>query len=582
MSFFFLTQADRETRISCRERGGALVDQLELSARCELHLDSGLLLGAAPHKAVLQTHTSETETALLLGYALDEEGRPFTPERLAKRWKAQPAFQPDGFFLAAVLRTDGGITVAVDPLGLYPCLYTQLPDGSWLLASAARDLYIHPDFRAKPDLEGVSGQLLLNSPLDNRTVLQDVRLIPARTVLHLRKGAPPQGETAALPAPERPATREDALDLFTQHWSRAMRNHLAVTEACASDLLLSGGRDSRMVAASLEKAGFAFRPVTFGLRGEYEVQAARAVSRTLKTGKMLLLRDEDPAWLLQAWETRARRSAGLGGGTFGGLMPHPALNPWMHHGILLDDLVGGYAARFSWDTGAGLHRGALFYEKLNRWGFPAETLRSLFKDADAGELGFQLRDRMLADFERRADEADQASFDWKLATRCRHHLGIALWEFTRHTWPVVPGCDQALYAFVRSLPLEWVNGRSLQSAWMRSECPDLLRIPFDDNTHRFVPDQPGWRWPAWRRRLFAPDQPLRYHRVFGMDTPAWRAVAKEAEAARAALHAFLDPGELKRLWPEDLTALTPPNPFASLAGMRSLMVLAGFFAQGDL
>ncbi len=581
MSLVFLAQTSPDLPGDCQKRAERALRHEALPVQWVHPSDTGFLAVGAPQADVLQTGVSEEGTAMILGYALDEEGHALTPQALMARWGQEPSFQPDGFFLAAVMRPDGSLSVAVDPLGLYPAFYTALPDGRWIVASAAGDLAIHPSFRKAPDPEGISGLLLLNNPLDDRTVLRNVRQIPIRTVVTLSKGKPAVFHTAPLPEPDHPESFEQALELFSSHWSRVIRQHSSLAGTLDCDVLLSGGRDSRMAAFSVKKAGFSLRPVTFGLRGEYEVIAARAVNRQMRLRKGLLFRDDDPRLCLKAWQTRALRSGGHGGGSFGALIPQAGLRPWLQHGILLDDLLGGYATRFSWDPDSQKHDGKLFFDKLNRWGLPEETVSGLFRDQEEGAWAGQLKLRMLRDFAERTGEEGTASFDWKFRTRCRHHLGASLWEFSRYTWPTVPACDQKLFSFFRSLPLEWVNNRALQTAWMHRNCPELLRIPFEDNTHRFAGELFSRRWPAWRKRLFANEQPLRYHRVFSMQSPGWRAVSREAEAAREALFAFLEPDKLESVWPKDVADRPYPNPFAALAGVRSLMVLAGYFSQED-
>ncbi|MGA0332327.1 MAG: hypothetical protein ACO3N7_03355 [Kiritimatiellia bacterium] len=582
MSGFFFAQVTEGQLTQCRSRCARMLAHLNRPCHAVKSGFGGFLMAAAPHSGVLQTFKTEREMGVLLGYALDERGRRLSPEDLSLRWKKEPAFQPDGYFAAVVVRADGSLTVAVDPLGLYPCHYTQLQDGCWVLASAARDLGTHPDFRPRPDPEGIAGQLLLNAPLYLHSTLEDVRLIPPCSILHLRQGEPAEICAAGKVPLHPPGSFEEAYEEYAARLESAFRKHAAVAAGEATDLLLSGGRDSRTVAALVVREGIRPRPVTFGLRHEFEVRAARAVAADLGLRPFHWIRDQDPVWMLKAWEQRAIRSAGYGGGTFGGIPMYAGFAPWMHHGVLIDDLLGGFAMNFSWNPEIRQHEESLFFEKLNRWGFPAETLRDLYRDPEAGELGLRLRDRVLADFKGPAGETGQASFDWKFKTRVRTHLGATLWDLTRYTWPIVPGCDQELFAFMRGLPMEWVGPRRLQNRLLASHAPHMLEIPFDNNTMNFVPD----RMQARRRfkvpKVFASSQPLRYHRIFDLHSPGWRAVVPLAEAGRESLHGLFRPERLEGLWPRDLRRYFASNPFAGLAGMRSLMVLAGYFAQDDL
>lgn len=579
MSYFFIslsaTEADAE---ACRSRGQRDLSETGLPCTRTLEVPGALFLAGAPQDQVLECADVPEGSGFLLGIALAEDGRRISLAALAARWEADPQFQPDGCFVAALRMRDGRLHVAADPLGVLPVFYHQLPDGTWLVAGAPRDLRAHPAMRFVPCPLGIAGQLLLNSSLGRHTVVEGVHLLQPREQLHLRPGQTAVPSAAPLPEAQVPARFEDALEQFAVLWPRSLRQTAAITAGQPVDLMLSGGRDSRQLLADLRQVQTRIRLFTFGLPGENEVRAAKAVARHFCSHRLLRVDDRDPSIILKSWAQRAGRMAVHGGGTCGATAPHPRMRPWIYHGILHDDLFGGYAAQFAKDPDTGELTAESFYSKLNRWGFPPETLAALFRDPAHQPLGAELLAARMQAFRTHPGGPAQASFDEKLATRGRCHLGSAILSLSRHTWPLTPAFSQELIAFLRALPLEFIADRRLQNAWMAREHPALLKIPFDNNTGNFSADLSSRFWPAWRRspRLA---QPLRYHRMLSMNHPAWQQIYRETLPKRERLHGLMDANQLRKLWPDDPASLKVKNPFAELAGLRSLMALAHFFTE---
>jgi hypothetical protein len=577
MAYFCLTvEPDHERRALFLRRALESARSLGLSEIRTLQRGDFAAVLGAPFASVLDLHEGRNEVAFLLGYALDLNRVPLDASSLSAHWRDDPGVQPDGFFAAAAWSESDGLTVGVDPLGCIPCAYASPSVGSLVCASTPGDLQAHPQFQSELDLEGVAGVLLLNNPLFDRSTLRDARLLPVRARLRFDASGP-KLHRAPLPEPGPVGSFDDAVEELTTLWEDALTAHSRVVDA-GCDLLLSGGRDSRMVAAGLKQLDCDFRAVTFGRKGEHEYRAARRASRALRIRDHLLVADSSNESSLAGWWTRARRSVAIAGGTCADLHGSAALQPWLHHGILVDDLVGGLASGFCRDRATQEVGGHVFFRKLNRWGFPAETLARLFRDPAIGDYCHELRDRVLTDFSERAEEPEKVAFDWKLATRMRFHLGYGLFELARYSWPITPACDQRLIAAARRLPLSLTTGRRIQHEILRRYSPRLLRIPFDGNTRKFLPESRAWLWPHWRQNLFAAPQPLRYHRILDPESEAWRRIRQEAERGREALSVFLDPKVLEELWPVFPVPLRGRNQFAEMAGARSLMMLASWLA----
>ncbi|MCB1070260.1 MAG: 7-cyano-7-deazaguanine synthase [Verrucomicrobia bacterium] len=534
-----------------------------------------------PSPEALSMHEADDTTSFIAGYALNQKRKHHTAQTLAEAWASESPIphQPDGYFCGSVIRKDGTLITGVDPLGTYPLFYTTLSSGTVLIASAPGFLTCHPGFTPTLDHQGMIGLLLANGLLFNQSLVDGVRQLPPATLLMVdARGV--QLMRTAPPAPP-PVVRDyrEALEWTEALWREAVSTHTPPGNRPV-DCLLSGGRDSRMLIATLREQGQAVRPLTFGETGDYEVIAARQVCRKLHLTEHQIL--DDPAVLdfTQAFRFLVQDAGLYSGASIGGLLIPSAcrgqLRPHLWQGLLMDDVVGGYSHGFARNpdphqTDAGGHE---FFRKMNRWGFSAEVLKQLFRDPGLGDQAVHLSRAFINQFTLEGLSLDEAAFRRKLENRARYHLGASLWTLSFHAWPITPVCDQRLLYLSQSIPFEWIGNRRLQTDLIGRIHPGMLTIPNDANVHRFRPVRHAWLWPEWRRRRAASGQPLRYHRLFSPTHPGWTAIREEAEASRDALADLFQMDVLERYWPRFPKVPATETPFAPLAGYRNLMALA--------
>ena len=74
---------------------------------------------------------SDDSFAILIGYALDEDGRWLTAKDLAERWhdKTSTAGVFDGYHLGIVYDATKGLVAGVDPFGMFPLYFATLAGG---------------------------------------------------------------------------------------------------------------------------------------------------------------------------------------------------------------------------------------------------------------------------------------------------------------------------------------------------------------------------------------------------------------------------------------------------------------------
>ncbi len=189
----------------------------------------------------------------------------------------------EGMFALAVadLRL-GSLRVARDHFGIKPLYYTQLRDGTLLLASEIKAFLPHPEFVAELEAAHLPEQLMFRHTAWNRTLLRGVSQLPPGHQLEWRTSGPlSQRRYWALTDPvESTANPAHLRDLIRQ----------AVASQMISDVplgtQLSGGIDSSLVT----------------------LDAARASTDTRHSFSIVF---DDPNVSEDAWITEAARKAGV-------------------------------------------------------------------------------------------------------------------------------------------------------------------------------------------------------------------------------------------------------------------------------
>lgn len=234
----------------------------------------GVAVWGAAH-VPMRAAANENGLALDVGHVVHEDGALRPPGN----WLIEGAEYPDGYFLS--LHWDGlTLHAGVDRLGIMPLWYLQ--DGDrFLISTSVGLLRALQRIRSKPDEAAILSVLAFGHPVDNRSIWQEVRRLPAGDVLRKTAlGKPclvgryviPDTPISSAAFPELLATADDILH-------RGLGRELDGASRCW--LALSGGRDSRLLAGHLSKLPVTTRAITFGCAGESDLECAQSVARSL-------------------------------------------------------------------------------------------------------------------------------------------------------------------------------------------------------------------------------------------------------------------------------------------------------------
>ena len=144
------------------------------------------------------------------------------------------------------------LVFARDRLGIKPFYWTEV-DGQILFASETKAFFEHPDFRAQPDLDGVSSYLTFRQPVWDLTYLSGVRKILPGHVVRVDAGGVHEREYWRLPVPHPDTARPEG------QWLEEIEARLttAVGRCLIADVpvgaYLSGGLDSALMVALMSR-----------------------------------------------------------------------------------------------------------------------------------------------------------------------------------------------------------------------------------------------------------------------------------------------------------------------------------------
>ena len=529
----------------------------------QLRLGDALVLWAAAPSAPIDTHSTDDGGAVVWGDALlPGAARRSRASALLEAWSGPTATGTchDGFFAALAVR-DGRIVVGGDLLGLFP-LYVSAPTGVFLAASSPAPLARHPLVDSSTDIEGLIGHLLTGGPFDGRTLQRGVHRMAAGTRVTWSASAGLRTHRAfewPHPPVDDTLTFNEQMERFDAAQGAAVRRHTGVHERLA--VLLSGGRDSRLLAGYLTQQGRTASAVSLGAVTDHDARCAAAVARTLRLphrvhdvtfDRFVAFADRTVRWerlsgglsSMHAWATVDALEA-PGGGVGGGV-----LSGYVLEARHLAPLPPTRDAMLQWT-----HARALTPESLER------LLRPQFHGALAGVMA-SVRDSFGAPARGHSLDGAELSWRWLMAGYARFHAGAVPWRMSFASWPILPILDQALLETTLSIPRSFLADRRMQDAVLRSRFPELARLPLDRNAHDVRPLVESWKSRLGRHvQRILPDRsrpsPERryYARMYDFDNPGWRAIRESAQPGRAALHEWFDE--------EALAALVPPSGVAS-------------------
>lgn len=501
------------------------------------------------------------EVTCVLGTALDPAtGGPLTADALAGRLEEPLAGGTiaDGFFLAVSIAA-GRLAALADPLGLFP-VYHVSRGPVVVVATSPHLLACHPSFPLAVDPRGLVGILLTQDPVDDRTLVEGSRRLTAGGILDWSPGRglrihpgyrfPDARNTAGAP--------DEHVRRVAAALGEAVRRQVVGRRSLAH--LLSGGRDSRVLAGLASPYMSDGVALVMGRDGDHELETARRVADLL--GLSVVAHDPTPEGYLAA-ARRAARWEPLTGGVSNVHVwdlapPLRSLPPVCMNGYLLDSLVGG---RWFYSEGHPT-RSAPFpalFDWLNRWGIGRERLERLLRPELAGLVG-----EVIGDLERAYNEGsdDPAERPWRfiMAHANRYRIGGNAWRVSFGSWPVMPVLHASLLDAVATADQRALAQNRAHDEILGNRLPSLARIPLvENNADLAAPLRPTW----WDRLVFralrrigpSPDVRSRRRerrvnwRAYDFNHPGWRAIRRSAEPGRDALSEWFRMDEVARYLP---------------------------------
>lgn len=519
------------------------------------HGDTLVLWNAAP-TAPVSTQSDADGCALVLGDALRPgqacrvDARAVLNDWLAPSAADSPVY--DGLYVAVAVR-GREFALGGDLLGLAPIVYAA-PGPVRLAGSSSAHFAWHPLYQDLIDVRGLFGHLLTGGPFDGRTLRTGVtRLSPGRLLRCSDTEAP--RETPHYRAPpvssDGPSDFDAALERYDAVLHAAVRRHSAVHEHVS--LLLSGGRDSRLLGGYLLRDRQLQQAFTLGAPSDHDATCAASVAHTLRTSHRV---HDVPFSTFTCHADRSIREELLSGGmsnvhTWEGVDALAGTGGGLLSGYLLEarqiaPLPQTVAGMLDWT-----HAHAMTPAQLR--GLVRPHLRLLVDETS--EAIVRALHAVGADCA--AEEySNERSWRWVLATYARFHPGAVPWRYSSAAWPILPILDQAFLQTAQAMPPGWLDSRRMQDAVLCRRFPGLARLPLDRNGDDVRPLLPSriFRLREALQRTRVPGRgrtvERRYYaRMYDFDNRGWQQIRTSAEAGRDRMAEWFDPDALARVLP---------------------------------
>ena len=597
----FLSDTDAECRRQFSANVRQLFSELPDTAIGEAHAGPLTCVWVTGPRAPVDLWREGDRLAVLIGYAVDDEGRWATARHVAEAWLAPDRNQRvhDGYHVGIASDPAQGFVAGGDPLGMFPLYHAALPGGGAIVASNPQAFACHPEWSWRIDRCGLAGILFAHGLLHHQPLAAGVRRVPAG---HRLRSVPGGGceevevFRITAEAPEPAETFGEAVERIDAEWMAAIRRHRPPGDDTV--LMLSGGLDSRLVAGSLADQGIPTKAVTFGRRGDFEVRAAMRVADQLAMPLDIVGTESSIDGFVSSSRQAVRfsqLSAGLAGDDFAaGLSASATTSRFCWSGIPVDWVFEPVSKHNGFDPLTKTWSQAAFLKQTNAWGVPAVTLPALL-GSDGEALCDDVIQRLVASCEAGPLPPERQSAVLRWDQRVRNHLAAALHLTSFTVWPLMIATDRRFFTAAFSLPLAAYRDRGVEKAILLRRRPDLAAIPLDTNSYRFESLRPQACGPVVAgirslvRQVRRAPQPLvpgsdprRYERLFNVDSPRWRAVRRAAEPLRPLLEEHLCGQTLARILPPPTHRLPSRKPLAAGSPIRLLTGLAFVLDQRRL
>ncbi len=445
---------------------------------------------------------------------------------------AQPAMKYPGESLRVFNAISCGrdsVEIASDPLGILPYYSLQLPDAMFLCSSLRHLLQAYPEQTRPMDDQGVFEFLCCGTPFAQRTLHKQIQLAPAGQVVYWDRGRglrTDRSRRLTLQAPDAGIATATAAGKMIGY----VRESLERLPSPAV-LPITGGFDSRLIAACATALNLKPHMVTLGYYRHDEVRLAQAVAKTLGTQTEVHaprypnVLDLMPLWL-EASEGLADAQSLFIGNLLS--LPLPDGAP-IYHGFLGDALSGGRLNLVQLETATSPEEIAQAIVNHFFGGIAPEAAETFRLSASLPQATEDVLGNLVSGF-----LPHQTFLLWHLETLQRRFVGQQLLYLGRRFMPLPVYYYSPLMAFALTLPRMALDFRTLMKQIFQLHFPELATLPHADYAPNVIPSTlAGLRYVSgWglrrlggavlrRARLRAPDgQPGSYIWALWHDTTA--------------------------------------------------------------
>ncbi len=534
-------------------------------------------------------------TTLLLGDATDPDTlRPLSLDtlnlRLAQdtdfRTRGWPAFLPYGCGIH--LMPAGELMASADLMGTFPLVYYATPSVI-ILTSVPGWLPLWPNFPRALNPRGIVAALMTMHPADNDTAWTAAHRLRVGAVLHWAPGRAVHEIKADRPPPSTICDPDEAL-----HEADRILAALVRAAPAPAGLLLTGGLDSRLVAAMAAREGLtAIAGITLGDTHDQEARIAGQVAASMGWPHRVL---PVPLDRLAGWTAaHVARAPLLDSLVAPGMEALETILPDerrpMLSGLYGNSVLADAALAKAWDPSRGMCSFETAFGAAIRWGLDGAWLRRHLRDAAWRNAVSEAKTAFRATFEATHGDHLRQAWWYELLHRQRFHIGRAVNSVARTHWPVPVFNHPAMVRLGNRIPVTITNNRSLQVRLLMRLNPRLAMLPLDRNSADIRPIHMPTPWARVAagaayacRRMRLRWQPdalrLYYPRVMSINAaPGWMDLRRLADSRMEVLAPWFDMDAVRRLLPPPPTPINTPDSIRDTAGLKSLIGLTLWLAQ---
>ncbi len=484
---------------------------------------------SAPHIPVHTHQEANGVQVWVLGHIEDLDAEANPAEFLFKHYTEsghEGCAGYSGFFVFILLDGDN-LIAGTDQLGLFPAYYYQSGD-CFVLGSSPATPHMLPGISMEPDIHGIIGILLAMHELDNRSVWSGVRRIPADKILHINRHRLELLSGASLPVSDEHFSLpfESHVDIADEAMTAAMQKHREI------DLLLSGGLDSRLVSAYLNRSSITPRKCyTMGKTTDIEWKCAHPVVRYLgSVHEQVPVNFDNYERYIRMQVSQEQLSNGLADVNWWSLADLPRNKPMLPlmNGFFGDAILGGSHMPWALNLKERNWSANNLFDSVNEWGVDIETIKGIH-NKDVTDTIDEMVNIVKNTYNGFPGYPYQKSWQYDLRNRQRYHIGGFLCRAAYNFWPAVPYTSNVILKCAGGMPAASIMQRRIQKELLRREFPKLAALPLDNNSlspQALSPSVPRRIISKLKNYIPRKQRNIRsfcyYHRVFNIENPGWR------------------------------------------------------------